>query len=271
MLASCPGGGVAAREGAPPNGVLIVANPDAQLVVRYRTQADQPPASTEAIVDAINRPGASADAERLWRRLQQPAAAEILIRERMSDERLAHLLRLDAPEARLQQYVILTYANPERARAAQQALLLDPAVAAASRNLVFDYSVVPQDPLYFRQSQWRWEAGNGTQFPPFGFWAAAFGLDLFYNQQLELAWDHVRGTAYVSVMDNGIQLKPAEHPDLRWLFRPHFSQNVANGSPNVDELAHAPAGAVTSATPAGMGPTSPGSLPPTRAIRKIRR
>lgn len=198
---------------------------------------------------AVLRPGT---ADELVARLQRPSDARFLIRDRMALERRAHLLRIDAPEAKLQEYVVLVWPTKEKRERAQAVLSRDRLVLNAAENVFFTLSAAPLDPLYPYQSSLRW---NETLPPGVGSgWVPALPVDQALNQSLESTWDWVHGTAYVAVLDTGIQLKPSIHPDLEFLFRPHFSQNAFTAEQGkVDELYGVPAGVDTSALAIGHG------------------
>jgi serine protease len=53
-----------------------------------------------------------------------------------------------------------------------------------------------------------------------------------HTLKLPQAWNYVRGTAYVAVLDGGID---TNHPDLQENFRPHLSYDFYNNRHNVDE------------------------------------
>jgi subtilisin family serine protease len=203
--------------------------------VRLDSAAVGLPVTPEDIVAAVSRPGTASE---LVARLQHPTGARFLIRDRMSVERRAKLLRIDAPEAKLQEYVVLVWPTRLDRERAQAVLRRDPLVLNAAENLRFKTSVAPLDPLYPYQSAWRWHetpSGWGAG------WTPATAADQALNTSLESAWDWVHGSAYVAVLDTGIQQRGADgqsmHPDLAWLFRPHFSQDVfLNMRGEVDEL-----------------------------------
>jgi subtilisin family serine protease len=217
--------------------------------LRWESRSAEQPASPEDIVQAVVRPGI---ADALLARLQRPSDARFLIRDRMPLERRAKLLRIDAPEAKLQEYVVLVWPTKEARERAQAVLSRDRLVLNVAENVLFTLSAAPLDPLYPRQSVFRW---NETLSPGIGSdWVSALPADQAFNQSLESAWDWVHGTAYVAVLDTGIQLQPSIHPDLEFLFRPHFSQNVFTAEQGkVDEFQGLPAGTDTTGFFVGHG------------------
>lgn len=157
----------------------------------------------------------------------------------MALERRAHLLRIDAPEAKLQEYVVLVWRSAEQRRAAQVVLQRDRVVLNVAQNERYRTSTVPLDPLYPWQSAFRWNqtfSGGGSA------WTPALPADQDLNQALQQTWTWTHGTAYVALLDTGIELTPPTvpstmHPDIGFLFRPHFSQNVFTAEMGkVDEL-----------------------------------
>lgn len=225
--------------------------PDRELLLRWDSRSAEQPATPEDIVAAVLRPGS---ATALVSRLQNPSDARFLIRDRMPLDRRAHLLRIDAPEAKLQEYVVLVCPNKEQRESAQVRLKRDNAVINVAENERYQTSNSPLDLLYPYQSAFRWQE---TQSGAGSYWVPTLPPDHSLNQSLEQAWNWTHGTAYVALIDTGIDRPPppaAIHPDMRFLFRPHFSQNVFTGEMGkVDELVGLAAGLNPNTVSVGHG------------------
>jgi subtilisin family serine protease len=204
--------------------------------LRWDSRSAEAAATPEDIVAAVLRPGS---ANALLVRLQNPSDARFLIRDRMPIARRAHLLRIDAPEAKLQEYVVLVWPTKEKRERAQAVLQRDKIVLNVAQNERYRTSTVPLDPLYPWQSAFRW---NQTFSGVGSAWTPVLPADEDLNQALQQTWTWTHGTAYVALLDTGIELTPPTvpstiHPDIEFLFRPHFSQNVFTAEMGkVDEL-----------------------------------
>lgn len=114
------------------------------------------------------------------------------------------------PEHRLQRYLVIAYPDADSAERAVVALSERPDIfESVGIDVLGSFSAVPGDTYY------------GTQYP----------LPLL---NLPSAWDVVRGHAWVSVLDNGLQTTHGSlgvHPEfafdssLGFSYRPHFSWN----------------------------------------------
>lgn len=96
----------------------------------------------------------------------------------------------------------------------------DPGVLSVEPNVVFDFSIAPNDPLYgesfYSPSPWSWQWGI-SGWPSLG---------------LQQAWEKTFGTAYVAVLDTGIQ---ENHPDLSYAFRKVLAYRPEHFDRIVDE------------------------------------
>lgn len=158
--------------------------------------------------------------------LGQPIAATWPMRGRTSDVLKRELQKNpNSARARLESYVVLTYADATSANLARERLKADSRVLSVGANLRLSYAAAAPDP-YFAANPNAPYHGN-------------------YQRRMQLlnlpgAWDVSNGTAYVGVVDHGIYCSDTTggictaHPDLRANFRPQFSRNMNGGI--VDEL-----------------------------------
>lgn len=220
--------GVEARSDVP----WITESAEQQLIVEWHRDTGDLPLLSEEIVEAVNRPATSDQAREVVRTLGNPAFAKLLIDRNVPVERVRELDAKD-PEVRILQFVLVTYRTEADALRALESLRRDSRIRSVDPNLLLDYAVAPTDPLYanvstsLRQYQWGPQANGGSVTTP--------------ERNLQAAWDLVRGTAYVAVLDNGIQTEPAVHPDLTQNYRPQFSENRYSGDIYaIDEMAGVP-------------------------------
>jgi subtilisin family serine protease len=130
----------------------------------------------------------------------------------------------------LERYILLTYSSSSVAQAAFVLLSADPKILSVEHNGVFSYSSIPND-RYFSQDLSQPATSNYQ-----------WGMQLL---NLPTAWDKMRGSSYIGVIDSGIDCMAGTSPclthvDLRQNFRAQFSVNVSGGSPSliVDSLGH---------------------------------
>ncbi len=189
-----------------------------QLMVAFRLDALDVPVEPEDVIARIHGP-ATPERTALLNRLGNPISARSLISRRlpMAARRALHR---DHPQRLLQSYFVLTYATNLAASSARALLSRDNSVRGAYIPQPHYFSVTPNDPLF--------PYDGGTHIPLDRQWGPRVMLNL------ESAWDFVTGTAYVGVIDNGIQ---EAHPDLQQNYRAHFSQNFNNPLYSIDERA----------------------------------
>jgi subtilisin family serine protease len=196
-----------------------------ELIVLLRPEGPAPKDVVEAINSGRPVPGGLG--------VGGPKAARKAIREpargRLADW-ISH--NPDAPEGRLQRYVVIGYPEPTDVDAISQTLSANPFVQNVERNLRFEMHVTPSDPFL------------GTSLDPPD--EAQWGV---FVTNLPAAWDVVRGHAYIGIIDEGLE---TAHEDLRptsgvfpsldvegGSFRAHLSRDVLNadtpGECSVDE------------------------------------
>jgi len=198
-----------------------------QLIVLYRDSGTSDAASGEEIIAAVREPLQSARALALSARFGSPKAARHLIQARHSfpPEVLTRAKTgeadIEPPEVLLQKYVVLSFDSVEDRRAAEERLRKDVSVRWVGQNEMVRMSVYPADPLVFNSAAWP----NGA-LPEYRQWALQ-AMNVFP------AWDHVRGHAYIGVVDNGIQTmqygSASIHPDLQSNFRNQFAYGAGVG------------------------------------------
>jgi serine protease len=108
------------------------------------------------------------------------------------------LAQPEHPRARLERYVVFRYPDGTDLDAVLSRLRRVPGVLHVEKNLLFSLSVTPNDPLFPAPP-------ISPPDPEGGQWGSR-------ALNLEAAWDHVKGNAYVGLIDIGIQV---DHPDLR--------------------------------------------------------
>ncbi len=144
-----------------------------------------------------------------------------MIADRLSEDARTRRTASD-PQERLQRYVVLEYPTHQAALAAFRRLDGDEGALSVEWNDRFEFAATPSDSLFF--------APNSSPTPKKYQWGmSASGLNF------QGAWDKTWGTAYVAILDSGVQLNPLIHPDLSKAFRPHFAYNVHGGNRYVDE------------------------------------
>jgi serine protease len=182
-----------------------------ELVVLYDQNAPTHTTRAEDIVASLNNAATQTQSATnradVRLRFGEAQAARLAITERLDSTRRAKLAD-DAPEERLQRYVVLTYPTRQALLAALAVLKKDPHVISVNENLRVMPSVVPNDPLYAIPSV------------PTDFnyqWGMKY---LGTSKGLESAWDTVRGTASIAILDVGVY---KTHPELSSQIREHFS------------------------------------------------
>jgi serine protease len=186
--------------------------PEQQLILLYDQDARDLPLRAEDIVDSVAGGQASSLAAQARGRLMNPHHARFLIQRRMQEEQRERWT-IENVEERLQRYVVLDYPTEAAAAAALQRLSRDPNVLSVETNQPVELSVAPSEPL----------------FAPLSGATSPFNYQWGIHDRLELygAWDITRGTAYVGVVDTGIEVN---HPDLQQSYRPQFARNVTSSS-----------------------------------------
>lgn len=148
-------------------------------------------------------------------RLGSPAAAQFLVGKRLSEQ---IELAPNTPAELLERYVVLRYPTRESAEAAFTSLSRDRAIQNVEWNETFEFSVDPSDPLYFpdfyspRYKDYQWGMNGAMNFAT--------------------AWDKTPGTAYVALLDFGIDVS---HPDLTQAYRPQFAYSATDYAQSADE------------------------------------
>ncbi len=200
--------------------------PSHQLVVLL-DEVGQPDWTPEAVVASI---GADNPSDPMRTRLQNPVHADFLI----TKLRTPAAERMPRPRedalAQLERYVVLSYSSEEETLRALAALRMDPAVAAATRNVNMQSFVQPADP------EFAVVAGGAVDQYQWGYHSLPQGVGIA-SMNFPAAWDKVRGTAYLGHIDFGLQIN---HPDLSGSFRSHFALNLPANNASVDELVGQP-------------------------------
>lgn len=165
----------------------------------------------EDIVEVLTSQNASNDA--LAGRVGNPSGARLMVQRRL-DPAYRQGLGEEHPEELLQRYIVLEYPTTESAMAAKTRLQKDSDVMHVEESRFATFAAVPADPLYSvgfgGVPNWQWGINNPLN--------------------LQVAWDNVRGTAFLAHLDNGVRVG---HEDLGQPFR-NFNFNVAGGT-DVDE------------------------------------
>ncbi len=219
-----------ARTGTP----WITESAERQLIVEWQRDTGDLPLLAEEVVEAVERPGESDESLEILRTLGDPAFAALLVDRTIPVERVRELDRTD-PEIRILQFVLVTYRTETETARALESLRRNPRIRSVDPNLLLRYAISPTDPIYAnvssdqRRYQWGPQANNALVPVPAP------------DRGLQAAWDKVRGNAYVAVLDNGVQIDPALHPDLTQNVRTQFSRNYFSADPNaIDEMAGVP-------------------------------
>ncbi|MCP4655445.1 MAG: hypothetical protein GY856_08505, partial [bacterium] len=156
--------------------------------------------SPEDVVDAASRgeplPGTLGEGN--------PETVELVITHRAAGLARQWLLdNPDSPRARLERYLLMVYPAETDLDPLIPVLIADPNVLHAEKNLRFELhvatapratDVITSDPLLPIATQ-----------PGDYQWGS-------HLLRLPEAWDHTKGTGYVALLDNGLQV---DHPDLR--------------------------------------------------------
>jgi serine protease len=192
-----------------------------QLLLLFDPSAANP---TQAeVLQAVAQPDSNPD---LVRQLNSPVAAERLLQFTSSPEVLESLAANPrSARAKLERYVVLTYATAEIAATAFSRLRADQRVSSVQQNHYHLYSPAPND-----------------QYFPYGSGLAP-GAYQWGMQALNFpaAWGVERGTAYVADLDIGIYCAGGTvapcvtHPDLQQNFREQFSANFYAGDTTIAE------------------------------------
>ena len=188
-----------------------------QLIVIYDPISTAP--SVEDIVSAVNSQN---PAHPLKLELGNPKNAAPLITLRATPvEEASYKQAPYSPGSLLQRYVVLTYPENANFDALISALKRNPRILSVEKNQYFDLSATPNDPLYYI---------NASQAS-------------YQALRLPEAWDYVKGNAYLSTVDNGIQLGHPDLDDLNYYYvyrnyRPQFSKNFVSSGANVDEFSN---------------------------------
>lgn len=176
----------------------------------------------EVLVDSLSGRTQRPDAAILAKQFQNPVAARLLIDSARLTDEIRQKLDATNPDEILHRYMVLEYKDLPTAAAAKKVLQLDPSIAFVKQSELADFMTIPNDPFYT--------------------YAASSNRDYQWGMNdamlLQPAWTKVRGTAYLAVLDNGIQssnpgLLLGVHEDLTQAFR-RFKFNVDGGT-DVDE------------------------------------
>jgi hypothetical protein len=191
--------------------------------------------SPRKIVEAINTPVKVRTPEQaaLAMSLGEPASAETVINRAPTDYEVEMIgSATDVAYSKIAQqfgYVTLTYNAPQDAAARTQATeSTDARLQSVGEFLSTEkaqsgaFAALPTEASGY--------LGTGT--PPFDTVNTQWGM---HAMRFPQAWEKVKGHAYVSVLDSGIDIG---HPDLDSNVRTQFSRNF-NGSSNInDSLGH---------------------------------
>lgn len=193
------------------------------LIVLYNYRATVDPATAERILSDVQRANSSGIPNALFTRLRSPRAARLLITMNRLNATRRTRLRENDPEEVLHRYVVLSYANPAEASLVRQLLRVDPNV------------------VWVEKDRAGWFSTSDTYIGP-GVDTTQYQWGL-HELNLPVAWNNVRGHAYIGVADNGIQ-KNTRHPDVGTYdnffspgnYRPLFDADFTEGDNTVDEL-----------------------------------
>lgn len=212
-----------------------------ELIVKFKEGIISPTDVLAAIDEARRAPHPSRFA--LYRRLGNPVSGRWLIDFRLPPQYIANLKAVDPdhPEIHLQQYVVLTYANPGDRLAAEVRLQRDVAVFSVRPNSRQQFSSRVND--YFANTNPAVDIPEGYQ------WALETLriMSPYANPGAQSAWDVAKGHGFIGVVDSGVD---PGHPDLQPSVRFHFSQAFfSNGC----------TGSLTEVDEAGASSTCPNS------------
>lgn len=225
-----------------------------QVAVLLKDDAFVLPSEPEDVLAQLTV-GAPRRAE-LLARFRNPTGVRFLTDDRLPSERRRQLPRSD-PFRLLERYLVFSYASAADASLAEAALKADADVQYAELSkLAFFSATTPTDYLF------PYVAGVTRT------------LDRQWGPRylnLETAWDHARGHAYVGVLDSGIfDRNGTTHPDLQANYRRHFSSPFLSGgapqtldetesSNNLDVLTYAGHGTHVAGIIAANASTGPGT------------
>lgn len=179
--------------------------------------------AAQRFVEALNNPE---DPENTLRALQAryPSKARFLLAERLPAETLA-TSRSSDPLFRLHRWIVLEYPTRAAAESARVAINANSEVIerAFPNSGGMSLAAVPDDPWYTITSTFNGIPDGNSSYSVHNF------MGLF------LAWDRVQGTAYVGVIDSGVQ---TIHSELLNTVRLHFSSNPVEEAPQNGRRGH---------------------------------
>jgi subtilisin family serine protease len=171
----------------------------------------------------------SAQSGSLFDSLQKPLAAKRLLYRAPTAAEL-RIAEIDphAPEAMIANYIRVTYAMGTNLDAVTSEIVKDRRIQSVERMGKSSFSSAPTDEYYvsggpFQERQWGMQQYNA--------------ISNLGGMSFASAWDLVKGSAYVNVLDVGIQSSDSKdslgiHPDLSANFRQQFSRNMSNLAAN---------------------------------------
>jgi serine protease len=202
--------------------------------------------SPATVIDAVS--GLSSESlsqtKALVERLGSPVGARWVVEHRLTTEQLKTVQQKDgsSPEAVLQRFVLLEYADSAQRKIAHALLNKDAGVEHAVSNVVFGH----EDAFGSRPNDTYVVSGPGAS--PQGYqWSLEKirNMSPYANPAQPAGRDLADGFAYIGIVDSGIDtgvLTGGLSPEFADSFRAHFSQSFYTGtctSPNltdVDEL-----------------------------------
>ena len=166
----------------------------------------------------------------LTERLGRPTQVRMLLSQR--SDVLAALPLEKSAASRLANSVVLDYESEVEASRAFMTLSRDPAVVRVSEGSIGQYSADPLTVIVSGMPD-RYQWGLYT-------------LNVIQSGNPAGVWAKTRGSAYVAILDNGLETAGGIHEDLAANYRAQFSENFgaahngANGNPttsdNLDEF-----------------------------------
>ncbi len=190
---------------------------DRTLIVSLRAR-EAPNAVAEVRAQVSNRSGP------LYQLLGAPLTAKrLLYREPTPSELKIAELNPEAPEALIASFIEVTYAPGQRLDVLESRVKGDSRVRSVERAWKSNFSSPPVD-TYFVSSATPPERQWGMQ---------ARTISNPGGMNFATAWELIRGSAYLNVVDDGIEtsggsFRGSTHPDLAANFRPQFSINTGN-------------------------------------------
>lgn len=176
------------------------------------------------LVDAANdasKPPMTVEDWALFTRLGSPVAARWLVETRLDEAYVADMRRLDPqhPEANLQEFLLLQYADVSGRSNAQERLKGDASISSVAVNSRGGFSLRVND---------TYVVTGPAQTPGAYQWAldTLGAMSPVSNPTQTCAWDKATGFGYVAIVDSGIL---PSHPDLLQNFKQHFSQTFYSG------------------------------------------